>query len=118
LDHPGVRSFQLVERQVEPGCCEIVVEGEVELAVAPQVRSALKRALGEHERVLIDLRRCDFIDSTGIALFVEAYNQARERGRQVALHGATGQVLRVLSVTGLTENGLVFETAEAALADR
>jgi hypothetical protein len=39
----------------------------------------------------------------------------RGEGRRLAVFGACNQVLRVLAVTGLTENGLVFESAEEAL---
>ncbi|HEX2096361.1 MAG TPA: STAS domain-containing protein, partial [Solirubrobacterales bacterium] len=111
-----MRSFRLVERIVEPNCCEIAVEGELEITVAQELRAALARAMREHERVLIDLRRCDFIDSTGIAFLVEAHAKAGGdgTGTRFALYGASGQVLRVLSITGLTDNGLVFESADQA----
>jgi hypothetical protein len=39
-------------------------------------------------------------------------------GRRVAVYGATSQVHRVLSITGLTENGLVFATLDEALSEK
>jgi hypothetical protein len=39
-----------------------------------------------------------------------------EDGGRLAVYGPTAQVLRVLSMTGLTANGLVFDSAEEALA--
>jgi anti-anti-sigma regulatory factor len=38
-----------------------------------------------------------------------------KQGRRVTVYGPTAQVERVLSITGITENGLVFKTAEEAL---
>jgi anti-anti-sigma regulatory factor len=39
-----------------------------------------------------------------------------EGGRRLAVYAPTDQVLRILSMTGLTSNGLVFDSAEEALA--
>lgn len=73
----------------------------------------------EHDRILICLQRCEFIDSTAIALIVQAHRRLAEQGRRVAVYGASNQVHRILSITGLTANGLVFENASEALgADR
>jgi anti-sigma B factor antagonist len=107
--------FQLIEKRLRPGCHEIQVEGEVDLNVADQLREAIERA-ADHDQILIGLQRCEFIDSTAIAVIVLAHRQMAAQGRRLALYGASSQVLRVLSFTGLTENGLVFENVDDALA--
>jgi anti-anti-sigma factor len=112
----AMQSFRLTERRSRSGCLEILVEGEIDLAVADQLEQALKRAASQHEEVLIGLQRCEFIDSTAIAVIVHAHNKMAAEGRRVALYGATSQVHRVLSITGLTENGLVFESLDEALS--
>jgi anti-sigma B factor antagonist len=111
-----LRTFKLIERDFRPGCREILVEGELDLAVADQLVDGLTRAGAECRRLLINLESCEFIDSTGIAAIVRAYNAFAERGGRVAVCAPTGQVLRVLSVTGLTSDGLVFESAEEAFS--
>jgi anti-sigma B factor antagonist len=113
-----VGSFDLSERELRPGCREIRVEGELDLAVAPQLERALARAGAEADRLLlIGLEECAFIDSTGIAIVMRAHNELAERGGRLAIYGAADQVERVLSITGLTDNGLVFEKADDALRD-
>ena len=92
------------------------MEGELDLAVADQLADGLARAGAECRHVLIGLESCDFIDSTGIAAIVHAHNELVERGGRLAVYAPGKQVLRVLSVTGLTSNGMVFENAEEALA--
>jgi anti-sigma B factor antagonist len=109
-----VQIFRLTESDPEPGCRQIDVEGELDLAVADQLREAIARA-GEHPQLLINLARCDFIDSTGIAVIVQAYRRMKEEGRRLAVCSPTDQVLRVFSVTGLTVNGLVFQSPEEVL---
>lgn len=110
-----MHSFELTINDPRPGCREIVVEGELDLAVAERMQAALDEAAG-CELVLVNLERCEFLDSTGIALLVRAYQRAAEAGDRLAVFGPTDQVLRVLSVSGLTRNGLVFADAATAVA--
>lgn len=112
---PRMRTFRLVEENLQPSCHGIQVEGEVDLAVAGQLREALERAAAEHDQILICLQRCEFIDSTAIAVLLNAQREMATRGQRLAVYGASSQVHRILSITGLTQNGLVFETAEDAL---
>ena len=114
MSHP--RAFRFSERELHPGCREIRVEGELDLAVAEQLEEAFARAGAECEQLLISLEDCEFIDSTGIAAIVHAHRQLAEKGGQVAVFAPSDPVLRILSVTGLTSNGLVFEDVEEALS--
>jgi anti-sigma B factor antagonist len=115
LDHPNSpQAFTLTERELESGQREIQVAGEIDLAVAEQLREAIERS--RSAQTLIDLADCRFIDSTGIAVLVRAYQRAASEGRLVAVHSPSDQVLRVFQVTGLTDNGLVFETRTEALS--
>jgi anti-sigma B factor antagonist len=111
-----MQPFKLSERDLQPGCREIQVEGELDLSVADQLRDLLDRAVAESQEILIVLEACEFIDSTAIAVIVHAHKQMADDGRRLAICAPSSQVLRVLSITGLTDNGLVFETVEAALA--
>jgi anti-sigma B factor antagonist len=111
-----LRAFKLTEEDLHPDCRKIRVEGELDLAVAEQLEQALVRAGAECREVLIDLGGCEFIDSTGIAAIVNAHKRLAERGTRVVACAPSTQVLRVLSVTGLTANGLVFQNVEEALS--
>jgi anti-sigma B factor antagonist len=111
-----VRSFELVEREISPQCREVAVIGELDLAVADRLSAVLDRTAAECPQILISLEKCDFIDSTGIAVVVGAHQRAGESEGRIAVYAASAQVRRVLEVTGLTRNGLVFETAEQAQA--
>ena len=108
-----MQAFKLSETELESGWRQIDVEGELDLAVADQLQEALDQP-PENQQVLINLERCDFIDSTGIAVIVQVHRRMGEAGRTLAVCGANDQVLRVLTLTGLTTNGLAFHTAEDA----
>lgn len=105
------RPFKLTESAVEDGCREIEIEGELDLAVADDLRQALAGRQGD--RILISLESCQFIDSTGIAAVIEANRASDSR---IVLHSPSDQVLRILEITGLTSNGLVFADRDEALS--
>jgi anti-sigma B factor antagonist len=110
-----MQRFKVTANDIHPGCRDIQIEGELDLAVAGQLDEVLTAAAAECSRVLVGLDRCAFIDSSGIAVILRAHNRMREDGNQLAVYAPSDQVLRVLSMTGLTANGLVFDSAEEAL---
>ena len=110
-----MQRFKVTERDLRPGCRDVQIEGELDLAVAGQLDEALNSAVGECDCVLVGLERCSFIDSSGIAVILRAHNRMEEEGNRLVVYGPTDQVLRVLSMTGLTGNSLVFDSAEEAL---
>jgi anti-anti-sigma factor len=106
-----VSPFALTEVEIDEGCREIQVEGELDLAVAAQLQEAIDCCQGD--RILIGLESCQFIDSSGIAVILNAH---RGTGARVLVHSPRTQVHRVLDLTGLTGNGLVFTDREQALS--
>jgi anti-sigma B factor antagonist len=111
-----MQRFKVSERDLQPGCRDVQIEGELDLAVAGQLDEVLTAAAESYERVLIGMQNCAFIDSSGIAVILRAQHRMEEDGHKLAVYAPTDQVLRILSMTGLTSNGLVFDSAEEALA--
>lgn len=109
-----MRPFRITEEELGPDGREIHVEGELDLAVADQLQDALDRAAQASIGIVIGLEGCDFIDSTGIAVIVRGRSRMESAGGGLAVHGASDGVLRILEMTGLTDNGLTYETAEQA----
>lgn len=111
-----MQRFKVTARELQPGCRDVQVEGELDLAVADELDAALAAAAAECDRVLVGLQNCAFIDSSGIAVILRAHRQLAEEGKHLAVYAPADQVLRVFATTGLIGNGLVFDTAEEALA--
>jgi anti-sigma B factor antagonist len=100
----------------------VAVRGELDLSTAPDLEGPLNAALdGGRASVLIDLSQCEFIDSTGIALIVRAWQQL-DRGSdnggsgKLVICSANDQVRRVLDVSGLDQSIPVHATREDGLA--
>jgi anti-sigma B factor antagonist len=79
----------------------VAVEGELDLATAPQLRDHLVELSEERVEVILDLTRLQFIDSTGLSVLVMAFNRARAAGGSLVLRHPSQSVLRILEITGL-----------------
>lgn len=97
------------EARVRDGRSEILVEGELDLASAERFAEALEAAARQGLGVSVDLGRCEFIDSTGIALILRARRQLEAAGLalRVDLDGAPRQVRRLFEIAGLLGTPLV-----------
>ena len=57
--------------------------------------------------VVIDLRKLEFIDSTGLGVLVKTHQQMRQANRRLVLVDGEGQVRRLLAMTGLSDQLIV-----------
>lgn len=104
---------------LEQGARTISVRGELDLSTAPELEGALDQALESGEgSVLIDLSECEFIDSTGIALIVRAWQRLHggDNGRALVICSQNNQVRRVLEISGLELSIPVHTTRDEAIA--
>jgi anti-anti-sigma factor len=111
--------FEVKVGDLENGVRTISVHGELDLSTAPDLEGPLDEALNSGEgSLLIDLSRCEFIDSTGIALIVRAWQRldSGENGRVLVICSQNDQVRRVLEITGLELSIPVHLTRDEAIA--
>ena len=82
---------------------EITVEGELDLATAPQLHAEFERVAGIDglELVVVDLRRLEFIDSTGLEAILRFESSARTDGVELAVVRGPRAVERLFSVMQL-----------------
>jgi anti-anti-sigma factor len=84
------------------GSVRLVLRGELDAATAPAANHALLDLLeGGSDRVVLDLRELDFMDSTGVKFLIDGRDAARQRGVELALAYDEGVVERVLTVSGV-----------------
>jgi len=112
--------FEVKAGDLEHGVRTISVRGELDLSTAPELDRPLEQAVESDDgSVLIDLSQCEFIDSTGIALIVRAWQRldGGNNGRTLVLCSQNEQVRRVLEITGLALSIPVHQTRDEALTD-
>ncbi len=90
------------------------IRGEIDLYTAPQLRSELVDALddGAH-RLIVDMSRVEFCDSTGMSVLLSAMTRSREKGGDLVLAAPNAAVTKILEVTGLDTVFTVHTTTEA-----
>jgi anti-sigma B factor antagonist len=118
----GPAPFQASATELEGGIHLLEVNGELDLSTAAQLGGPLDEATASPAAaVLIDLTDCTFIDSTGIALVVRAWQRVDASAGNggeggLVLCSQNEQVRRVLEVTGLEHSLRVFATRDDAAA--
>ena len=96
MDHFGVTV------DANGGRATVYPSGELDLASAPTLRTALGRVLrGEHRSLVMDLSRLTFSDCAGLRPVRWALREGRVVGTDVELRSAIPAVQRVLELTGL-----------------
>jgi anti-sigma B factor antagonist len=94
---------ELFGAEVTRGDGEVVVavRGEIDVVTAPILWESLAEVLPETTRLVIDLRDTEFIDSTGLGVFVRALKRLRHHGGDLVLRSPRPNARKVLSVTCL-----------------
>jgi anti-sigma B factor antagonist len=115
--------FEVGNELLEGGIRVFTVRGELDMNTAPQLESRLEESLADSgAAVMLDLSECEFIDSTGIALIVRAWQRLdsrAERGGEgrLVLCCVNYQVGRLLKISGVESSISMHEQRQAALAE-
>lgn len=92
------------------------LSGEVDLERSPVVRRALLDALRDPRPLVVDLSGVSYIDSSGIASLVEAYQTARKQGTALMLAAVSPAALRVMQLARLDRVFDIRASVDDALA--
>ena len=91
-----------VERSRVDGQELLIVEGELDVATAPRMMSVLNEAYADLERPLVvDLSGVVFMDSTGLALLINAYRRVKRIGHGFAIVCPSGPIARVFEIADM-----------------
>jgi anti-sigma B factor antagonist len=113
---PGEREPAVAAVDHADGGIVVRLAGELDLYNADQVRTALLACCAEEpERLVVDLVRVQFIDSTALGVLIEARSKLPNR-RGFMLAGTQLATRRALEVSGLDRHFSLHETADAALS--
>jgi anti-sigma B factor antagonist len=117
----SVAPFEVQSEELAEGIRILTVRGELDMNTAPQLEKKLEEVSSEDALIMVDLSECEFIDSTGIALIVRAWQRIdREAGKgrgRFILRCGNHQVRRLLKLTGVESTISMHEERDAALAE-
>lgn len=82
----------------------LVVQGEIDIATAPLLEQRLTEAeAADPSRLIIDLDRVSFMDSSGLQVLV-AHTLLDSNGRRIRLTSGSPQVQRLFTVSGMIDH--------------
>ncbi len=95
----------------------IPLEGEIDLHVSPRIAVNLNAAVKDKpSNLVVDLSRVSYIDSSGLAVLIEAMQNVDKYGGKFALVGLQENVKPIFEIAKLDQVFRIFPDAEAALA--
>ncbi|WP_327043472.1 STAS domain-containing protein [Microbispora sp. NBC_01189] len=92
---------------LEPGTARLVLTGELDYTTVDEAAEEVDKVLADNPRVIeLDLAGLRFVDSSGMAVVMNLYRGAEERGaafRIVALTAYLRHLLRVIALDDVFE---------------
>ena len=79
------------------------VVGVLDVATAPELEEALRRAELLARRIVLDLRELTFMDSSGVHLILSVRTRVRDVGGRLVLVRGPSHVDQVLTLTGASQ---------------
>jgi anti-sigma B factor antagonist len=113
----GKKLVQISSRQVDKTTI-FDVTGDIDLANSPQVRKAVLHEVKEKRtpRVVMNLSKVRYIDSSGVASLVEGLKASRDVGTRFILIGLSTSAREVLQLSRLVKIFEIYDNEEQALA--
>lgn len=83
------------------GAATVFLTGDIDLETSPLARQTLLAAVERGMPVVVDMAGVSYMDSSGIASLVEAFQKAKSAGRDFSLARVGGTVQKVLALARL-----------------
>lgn len=93
------------------------IDGEVNFHTSPELREKLHESLAKQtERILVNLRKVRYIDSSGLATFVEALQKIKKYNGRLVLSELAPAVRSVFEIAKLDGIFSLTNTQEEAVS--
>ncbi|MDB5052700.1 MAG: anti-sigma-factor antagonist [Bacilli bacterium] len=94
--------FQIEQQETEDAYL-LNISGELDLSVAPQLRTALESVVNRSDKALImDVKNLKYIDSTGIGIIVSALKIRDELKAPFNVRNIPSSIQRLFDLTGIS----------------
>lgn len=104
---PMSEAFELVVTVLDEEAV-ISVVGELDFHSAPRLREEIIKLLNQGIlKLIVDLSRLEFVDSSGLGVLVAGLKRIRERNGSLTLRSPSANTSQLLAVSGLNKLLLV-----------
>ena len=95
----------------------VTAEGPVDVYTCPMFREYLLSLIAQGNYLIaVDASQCDYLDSTGLGVLVQALKKVRQRGGHLDVICTDERTLNVFRVTGLTKVFGIHASKDEAVA--
>ena len=110
-------NFLVTDQGIDAQTHVIQVEGEVDLYTAPEFKERMIQVIDEGKRrVVVDLSRATFIDSTTLGVLVGGAKRLEPEGGSLALVCTEPSIQKIFEITGLDRVFAILPSREEALS--
>ena len=82
----------------------IEVKGDLDIYSEDEFRSSIEKEIeGADKDMVIDIKDLDYLDSTGLGLFMKIYKIAKEKDKTVSIINPKENILKLFKITDLTD---------------
>ena len=116
-DHAPQPSFRVEDEEIDATTHVVGVEGDVDLYSAPDLKTHVLGAIdGGKTKIVVDLSKATFIDSTTLGVLVGARKRLRERQGSIAVVCPDKEKLGLFEMTGLDRVFSIHSDRDEAIA--
>ena len=109
-----VTDFASIMAKTQPRV--LPLEGVIDLHVSPQISASLANLIAvKPSKVVVDLSKVTYIDSSGLAVLIEAMQNVAHYGGQFALSGLQEGVRPIFEIARLDQVFRIFPDTTSAL---
>ena len=95
----------------------LAIEGDIDLHISPAITESLNAMIKKKpERIVIDLSRATYIDSSGVAALILAMQEVEAYGGKFFLSGLQETIRLIFETSRLDQTFRIFRDVDAALA--
>ena len=103
-----VKSFE------KEGVSVFQVSGEINISTSPELKKQFEKQLPK--KVVVDLEKVNYIDSSGLATLVEILKKTKSQGGSLGLSGLSEKVKSLFEITKLDKLFVILHTQDEAVA--
>lgn len=80
----------------------IKLKGDLDVYSEDEFKGFIEENLDENKDLVIDLSDLDYLDSTGLGMFMNIYNSQKSKGKTVKIINAKDNIKKLFKITDLT----------------
>lgn len=82
----------------------VEIKGDLDIYAEDEFRDFIELELENIDKnLVIDIKDLDYLDSTGLGLFMKIYKKVNEKGKSVKIINPKENILKLFKITDLTE---------------